>query len=177
MRYVGSKRRNRLRQREPWWPKFRPWILIGGQFSAGMVLAVALIGMVLLVSRVDPSALKPLETIEITGELRQIQPESVIHIARSGASGFFASDLQGIRRALESEPWIEHATVRRIWPDRLEVSVRERIPVARWNEALLVDRWGQVFGPVESARWVHLPHLQGEPGRQVPMMQDRKSVV
>jgi cell division protein FtsQ len=170
MRNVGLKRRNRLRQRQPWWPKWRPWVVIGSQFSAGIMLAVALIALVLSLSRLDPSALKPLERIEVAGDLRQIQPQSILQIARSGTSGFFASDIQEIRMALESEPWIEHATVRRIWPDRLEITVRERIPVARWNESFLVDRWGQVFGPVESARWVHLPHLEGEPGRQVPMM-------
>lgn len=170
MRSGVVRRRNRLRQRESWWSRWRPWLRIGGQFAAGVLLATALLMLMLLVSRVDPSALKPISRIEVVGDLRQIQPQFVVDIVREQTSGFFTSDLPGIRRSLESEPWVEHATVRRIWPDHLLITARERRPVARWNESFLVDRRGEIFGPVDAGQWRHLPQLEGEPGRQVQLM-------
>jgi cell division protein FtsQ len=35
--------------------------------------------------------------------------------------------------------------LRRQWPDRLEVAVSEHQPLARWNDAALIDTEGEVF--------------------------------
>jgi cell division protein FtsQ len=63
---------------------------------------------------------------------------------------FFSLDLQRTREAFESVPWVRHAVVRRVWPDRLAVRLEEHRPVALWQpederNPLLVNSFGEIF--------------------------------
>src|SRR5678816_2292351 len=50
-----------------------------------------------------------------------------------------------LRAALEQVPWVRRAAVRRVWPDRLEVSLEEQVPLARWGAEALVNTYGERF--------------------------------
>ncbi len=53
-------------------------------------------------------------------------------------------------------PWVEQASVQRIWPDRLRVSIIEKTPLARWDESHLLSSHGKVF-PADAEAFNHLP--------------------
>ncbi len=84
-------------------------------------------------------------------------------LTRSELLGVFASDigrniffvpLRQRQAQLEALPWVAHATVMRLLPDRLSVSVVERVPVAfvRLSTQLgLVDAEGQLLSLAPSA--------------------------
>ncbi len=84
---------------------------------------------------------------------------------------FFTLDVQRARRAFESVPWVRHAVVSRVWPNRLLVRLEEHRPVALWEGAgeddadKIVNSHGEVFeanlGDVEDDA---LPVLQGPDG-------------
>ena len=42
-------------------------------------------------------------------------------------------------------PWVRDVALRRQWPQRLEVTIEEHAPLARWNDAALVNAQGEVF--------------------------------
>ncbi len=48
---------------------------------------------------------------------------------------------------MEAMPWVRTASLRRHWPDRLELAVEEREPLARWGVDGLVTAEGVVFRP------------------------------
>lgn len=50
-------------------------------------------------------------------------------------ANFFAVRLDEVRRHVEALPWVRRATVRRVWPDRLELELEEHVPLARWGGA------------------------------------------
>jgi cell division protein FtsQ len=85
------------------------------------------------------------------------------------AGNFFTLDLRTARAAFESVPWVRRAVVRRVWPNRLTVTLEEHRPVALWGgddgNDRLVNAHGEVFevnvGDVEDDR---LPLLQGPAG-------------
>jgi len=57
-------------------------------------------------------------------------------------------DLDTVAAAIEREPWVREARVRRVLPRSLHVAIRERVPVARiagGTEPLLVDEDGVVL--------------------------------
>jgi cell division protein FtsQ len=61
--------------------------------------------------------------------------------------------------------WIESAEIRRILPSRLEVTLSERAPFARFadaaNKIQIIDREGHILGPEEDGRFQTLPLFAG----------------
>lgn len=78
---------------------------------------------------------------------------------------FFATDLADIKAAIEQRPWVESAAVRRVWPDGLSINVREKKPLAYWNDRQLVSRRGDVFTPGDRDNAGALPRLSGPDDR------------
>jgi cell division protein FtsQ len=90
---------------------------------------------------------------------------------------FFSIDLDASRAAFESVPWVRRATVRRVWPNQLAVTLEEHQPAALWqgdserrNERL-VNTHGEVFeanvGEVEDE---DLPTLAGADAASAQML-------
>ncbi|MES2088871.1 MAG: FtsQ-type POTRA domain-containing protein [Pseudomonadota bacterium] len=63
--------------------------------------------------------------------------------------GFFSQDLSKAREAFEAVPWVRRATVRRVWPGELRISLEEHRPAAYWRhedrDDELVNTFGEVF--------------------------------
>lgn len=66
-------------------------------------------------------------------------------IAGKLTGNFFTINLNQARSVFESAPWVRNATVRRIWPNSLRVTIEEQQPLALWNENQMISTWGQVF--------------------------------
>ena len=47
---------------------------------------------------------------------------------------FFTADLSAARTAFETVPWVQHASVRREWPDKLIVSLSEYVALGTWGD-------------------------------------------
>lgn len=83
---------------------------------------------------------------------------------------FFTLDLAAAQRAFLDVPWVRHATVQREFPGRLNVTLQEHIPVARWGAdgVQLLNTQGEIFevgaGDIELAAGT-LPQLSGPSGQ------------
>jgi len=62
-------------------------------------------------------------------------------------TGFFDADVQAIHAAVSTLPWVESVTVKRVWPDAIDIKVHERKPFVRWGEKSLISDQGVVFTP------------------------------
>ena len=94
--------------------------------------------------------LLPLRQLVVQGQLTHVTREQAQSAARASAAGTFLSvDLDAVRRAFEALPWVRKVEVRRLWPDRIQVTVEERVALARWGADTqpqhLVDTHGDVF--------------------------------
>jgi cell division protein FtsQ len=145
--------------------------------STVFVLAAlgALVAGVLWLMR---SPLFPIRGIQMDGDLaRNSVPTIRANAAPRLAGNFFSVDLQQGRAAFESVPWVRHAVVRRVWPDRLAVRLEEHRPAALWQGSAeagddkLVNSYGEVFeanlGDVEDD---NLPTFSGPAGSAVQML-------
>jgi cell division protein FtsQ len=92
-----------------------------------------------------------LKVIRIEGaeqaQLRHINPLIVRSAALARIRGnFFTANLDAVRQAFESVPWVSKATVRREWPNQLIVTLEEHMPLGTWGEdGRLVSVKGEVF--------------------------------
>lgn len=87
--------------------------------------------------------------------------------------GFFTVDLDAVRTGFESVPWVRRATVRRIWPNKLQVSVEEHRPMALWGDGRLVNTHGELFTANldEAEENGPLPQLSGPEGSHPSVLQ------
>lgn len=61
---------------------------------------------------------------------------------------FFTVRLEDIKHAFEAMPWVRHASVRRVWPNGLAVSIEEQKPLGIWgsrDDQKLINGYGEVF--------------------------------
>jgi len=119
------------------------------------------------------SPLLPLRHLVLQGDLAQVTRAQAEGVARAHAVGTFLSvDLDAVRRAFESLPWVRKVEVRRLWPDRLQVSIEEHVALARWGADTqarrLVNTYGEVFeGELPDA--LRLPQFTGPGGSAAEM--------
>jgi cell division protein FtsQ len=77
-------------------------------------------------------------------------------------------DVEHARDRLKTSPWIAEATVRKIYPDRLQIDVEERDAFALWQrdgKIHVVAADGTVLAPLGDARFAALPLVVG-PGAE-----------
>ena len=87
-----------------------------------------------------------LKHIDIAGKAKHVTRAQVESIVQNELRGtFFTLNLPQVRRAFEKLPWVREANLRRRWPDRLEVTLVEHVPLARWGSTALVNTHGEIF--------------------------------
>jgi cell division protein FtsQ len=86
--------------------------------------------------------------------------EAVIRDELAGT--FFTMNLDRAGAALARVPWVRKVALRREWPQRLEVTIEEHEPYARWNADALVNAHGEIFAADFDG---DLPQLEGADAR------------
>ncbi len=106
----------------------------------------------------------PLREVKIDGQLNHVNRDQIKLIVSKHLKGnFFTLDLVKARDAFEKLPWARQVSLRRRWPDRLEVAVEEHQALARWGTVALVNTHGEMF---QAASNSDLPTFYG-PGNGV----------
>jgi cell division protein FtsQ len=132
--------------------------------SGFLVGVAALVFAFVLAQVVLRSSLFPVREIRITGELRNTSRQELEAASRGRIRGnLLAVELGELRAALETLPWVRRASVRRIWPDRIEVALEEHEALARWGDDALVNTYGERFAAKGAAA---LPLLIGPAGTE-----------
>ena len=108
-------------------------------------------------------------SIHLSIEPQRADAGQIEAAARAAMHGnFFTADLDGVRQAIEQVPWVHTASVRRVFPWALEVTLDEQVALARWNDAELVNTDGEVF-PGQTD--LILPKFDGAPGSAAEIAQ------
>jgi len=107
-----------------------------------------------------------LQRIEVNGSLRHVSRTAIRAAIAGRLQGtFFTMSLAQTRAAFESIPWVAAASVRRVWPDRLVVTLVERHAVGLWNDGRVVADDGALFdvNPAEAELDGPLVDFSGPP--------------
>lgn len=120
----------------------------------------------------------PIESVSVAGDLHQVsRPELTTAITEVLDSDFFAVDVAAIRAVALAVPWVEEVSVRKVWPGRLHVSVRERHAVARWGAGGLLADTGRHFDPGAGKGLDQLPLLSGPTGSEASVLGRYRALV
>jgi cell division protein FtsQ len=115
----------------------------------------------------------PLRQVHFEGELRNLTEPELQRLVRGYlGQSFFLLDLAEVYRVVEAEPWVEEVDVRRLWPDTIEVKLRERTAFGLWGDDEMVDVNGVRFEPGAAARGRGIwPRLEGPDGHEMVLIQ------
>ena len=114
---------------------------------ANLLFALSLVAMLYAVLyAVVHLPIFPLREVKVDGQLNHVSREQVqLIVAKHLKGNFFTLDLVKARSAFEKLPWARKVSVRRRWPDRLEVMIEEHQALARWSSVALVNKQGELF--------------------------------
>lgn len=88
----------------------------------------------------------PLREVRVDGQLSHVNREQIkLIVAKHLKGNFFTLDLVKARNAFEKLPWARNVSLRRRWPDKLEVVIEEHQALARWGTIALVNTHGELF--------------------------------
>ena len=82
----------------------------------------------------------------------------------TGWTSLVGFDADAARERIAGLPWVESASVRKIYPDVLEVTIEERKAFAIWQhgrELSLIDSEGRIIAPFRQERFATLPLVIG----------------
>ncbi|HLX24769.1 MAG TPA: cell division protein FtsQ/DivIB, partial [Usitatibacter sp.] len=88
---------------------------------------------------------QPIERVTFAGDMSRIAPGDLETFAHAVTGGSAGTSLDAVRDAARKIPWVRDASVRRRFPDAVEVTFQVHEPLARWNDAALVSTRGEVF--------------------------------
>jgi len=89
----------------------------------------------------------PLSKMVIQGDLHHVTANDVQRSLSSlGHLGTFMSqDVDSLQQAMLTIPWVAHASIRKQWPDTINVFLTEYHAEAIWNGNELLNKQGKVF--------------------------------
>lgn len=109
----------------------------------------------------DPS-IWPIRSVSVATELHFVTPTEIKNSVQPFAqASFFAVNMTALQHELQALPWVETAHIERVWPDKLELAIVERRPIARWKQAGLISDNAQLFHPEQEDEF-DLPQLSGD---------------
>ena len=110
---------------------------------------------------------QPIRRVVFVGDAGRIARADLAAFAQAvqGAPASGAS-LVAVREAARRIPWVRDASVRRRFPDAIEVSFETHEPLARWGDGGLVSTRGEIFSAEHAA---FLPVFRG-PAPAAPRM-------
>jgi cell division protein FtsQ len=111
----------------------------------------------------------PLKHVEVKGDLKHVTYQQVSYIVtREFKGNFFTLNLGQVSEGFQKLPWVRAVSLRRQWPDKLEVTLEEHVALARWAAGGLVNTRGEVF---QAASDTSLPTFAGPEGSAAEMVE------
>lgn len=146
-------------------------VLAGGLQSALGVTGL-LVGLGIMAWGLAVAFDRPIGQVQVGGQFQRVAPVQIEEVvAPFRGAGFLSVDLDKLRAALESIPWVDRARVERRWPNGVRVFITEHVAVARWGEDGLMNTRGELFLPHARHIPPELPQLIGPPGTATQVAQ------
>jgi cell division protein FtsQ len=103
--------------------------------------------------------------LHINGNRDTSEIDIIGAIGLDGHTSLVGFDAGEARQRVEELPWVQQATLRKIYPDSIEIDLVERRPFAVWQDAgklTVIERDGAPIAPFAGTRHAKLPLVVGK---------------
>ena len=105
-----------------------------------------------------------IENVKITGQSETSEVDVLSALDIGTYPSLLTLDLEAAKARIETLPWVKEATLKKLFPDTVEIAVSERDPYATWQHdgvVSLVDRAGKVITDNVPDQYAALPRVVG----------------
>lgn len=158
----------------------------GSHFYMGLAFFICLLvllvfGLVKLNAFLEDEQQAPVQEIVVSGDRIFIDDQQIKTLIKESQPGsFFELDVNQTHQTVEAMPWVYRASVRKRWPNGLEIFVVEQQPAAIWNGDMLLNQYGDAFdAQISSADLdskITLPNLYGPGGSEQTALQGYRNM-
>jgi cell division protein FtsQ len=171
----ANRKRNRRKAERTGGGRFSlAWLkpIVAGGLQSVLGITGMLIGIGIMLWGLALAFDRPIGQVEVGGRFQRVAPVQIEEVvAPFRGAGFLSVDLDALRAALESIPWVDRARVERSWPNGVRVFITEHVAVARWGEDGLMNTRGELFLPHARHIPPELPQLIGPTGTEAEVAQ------
>ena len=160
-------KKNRRKQTE------RRWKVPAINWRAWAVSVASVVGVCGVAALVIWTLDQPIESVSVSGQFQRVAPVDVERVVKQQVrgAGLLSVNLEAVRRAIHTLPWVDAVSVQRAWPRGLHVLVIEQVAVARWGASGLLNTRGELFSKDERHMPPELPELSGPEGKESAVAQ------
>lgn len=104
------------------------------------------------------------DKVRVFGHRETSEIDVLDKLELDGWTSLIGFDADDARERIASLPWVESASVRKVYPDVLEIRLQERKPFAIWqheSELSIIGAKGNIIAPFTGARHSDLPLVVG----------------
>jgi len=158
----------------------------GSHFYMGLAFFVCLLVLVIyallqLNAWLEDEQQAPVQDIVVSGDRIFIDDQKIQRLVKQSQPGsFFELDVNQTHQTVEAMPWVYRASVRKRWPNGLEIFVVEQQPAAIWNGDMLLNQYGDAFDAQISSEDLNtkitLPNLYGPGGSEQTALQGYRNM-
>lgn len=131
-------------------------------FQRLVVIGFVLLALGLLAGKLMNAKTLPIKNVEIGGVFKHVSKGHVQRQIQGLVAGnFFTVDIRKIQDVIKSNVWVDTVSIRRLWPDTLRISIKEKRPMARWLKKGMVSTSGKQFNAMPKGKYRLLPLFVG----------------
>ncbi len=104
------------------------------------------------------------DQIRVSGNKETSEIDILERLDLDGWTSLIGFDAEAARERIAALPWVKTVSVRKVYPDELEVRIEERQPFAIWQHGTrlaIIERDGSVIAPFDGGRHAVLPLVIG----------------
>jgi cell division protein FtsQ len=111
---------------------------------------------------------QPIRSVSVSGRFQRVAPVDVERVVKQQVrgAGLLSVNLDAVRHAIHTLPWVDAVSVQRAWPRGLHVLVIEQVAAARWGDTGLLNTRGELFSRDERHMPPELAQLSGPDGKE-----------
>ncbi|SOC40298.1 cell division protein FtsQ [Rhizobium subbaraonis] len=105
-----------------------------------------------------------IDDVKVSGARETSEIDILEQLGLDGTTSLVALDIEEARQKLAKLPWVEHVSVRKVYPGTIEITLKERTAFAIWqhgNDLSLIEKNGSVIAPLRDNKFSALPLFVG----------------
>lgn len=101
-----------------------------------------------------------IQSVEVTGDLKYLDQQELQPIIEPFVStNLYLLDAKNLETELEFNTWVYSASMTKLWPDKLRITIHEERPIAFWGEDSMLNEFGEIIDAQLPEKMGQLPIL------------------